>query len=182
VQWAKRHPDKALFGSSAAGSTQHMIGVMFAHAAGITLTHVGYKGGAIAVQNLLGGQLPIAIVTPVTTMAHIRAGKLRALATSGPTRSALLPHVPTFKEAGYPDLVVEDWIGMFVNVRTPEAIIARLNTATRDVLRSSETIEAFAKFMIKPGGESPAECAHLIRAEHAMWGPIVKASGFVGED
>ena len=116
VQWAKRHPDQASFGSSAAGSTQHLIGAMFAQAAGITLTHVAYKGGTMVVQNLLGGQLPIAVGTPSTTVAHIRAGKLRALATSGPKRSPLLPDVPTLKEAGYGDLVVEDRLGMFVPV------------------------------------------------------------------
>jgi tripartite-type tricarboxylate transporter receptor subunit TctC len=115
-------------------------------------------------------------------MAHIRAGKLRALATSGPKRSPLLPDVPTLKEAGYGDLVVEDWLGMFVPARTPSEIIAKLNGVVREALKSSETREAFAKLMIEPGGESPEECAKLVHAEHRMWGPIVKASGFVGDD
>jgi tripartite-type tricarboxylate transporter receptor subunit TctC len=182
VQWARKHPDQASYGSSAAGSTQHMIGVMFAQAADLKLTHVAYKGGSTAVQNLLGGQLPIAIATPATTIAHIRAGKLRALATSGPQRSALLPNVPTFKEAGYADIVIEDWLGMFVPARTPREIIGRLNGVVRHALKSTETREAFAKLVIEPGGESPEECATLIQAEHHMWGPIVKASGFVGDD
>lgn len=182
VQWAKKHPDQASFGSSAAGSTQHFLGSMFAQAAGIKLTHVGYKGGTVAVQNLLGGQLPIAVVTPVTTIAHIRAGRLRVLASSGPKRSSLLPDVPTFHEAGYTDLVVEDWLGMFVPARTPREIIAKLNGVVREALKSSETREAFAKLMIEPGGESPEECSKLVAAELKKWGPIVKASGFVGDD
>jgi tripartite-type tricarboxylate transporter receptor subunit TctC len=182
VQWAKKHPDQASYGSSAAGSTQHFVGSMFAQAAGIKLTHVAYKGGAIAVQNLLGGQLPMAVVTPSTSIAHLRAGRLRAFATSGPNRSALLPDVPTFKEAGYADLVVEDWVGMFVPARTSAEIIAKLNGVVREALKSGETREAFAKLMIDPGGESPEECAKRVIAEHRMWGPIVKASGFVGDD
>lgn len=181
VRWAKANPSKASFGSSAAGSTQHFLGAMFAKAAGIELEHVGYKGGGLALQNLLGGQLPLLVGTPANVMLHLKSGKLRALASSGTKRSQLLPDVPTFKESGYADLDVQDWFGVFVPAGTPREVVARLNQTTREMLSTSETRHLFARLMIDPGGESPQECEQRVAAEHRMWGPIVKASGFTAE-
>lgn len=181
VGWVKANPGKASFGSSAPGSTQHFLGAMFAKAARIELEHVGYKGGGQAIQNLLGGQLPLLVGTPGNVMSHIKSGKLRAIASSGMQRSLQLPDVLTFKEAGYAELDVQDWFGVFVPAGTPREIVARLNQTTRDMLSTSETRQAFAKLMIDPGGESPQECEQLVTAEHRMWGPIVKNSGFTAD-
>jgi tripartite-type tricarboxylate transporter receptor subunit TctC len=182
VPWAKANPKKASYGTSAAGSTQHFIGFLFARAAGIELTHVGYKGGGPAIQDLLGGQIPIIIGTPGNVIPHLQAGKLRALATTGAQRSSIFPNIPTFKESGYPEIDMKDWLGLFVPSKTPPETVAKLNTVVREVLKSSEIVEAFAKLMVEPRGESPAECARLVQAEYKLWGPIVKASGFVGEN
>ena len=182
VQWAKANPAKASYGTSAEGSTQHFIGVMFARAAGIELTHVSYKGGVLALQDVLGGQLPMMVGTLPTVAPQVQAGKVRALAMTGTQRVPLLRDVPTFKESGYPDLDMKDWVGVFVPSATPLETVAKLNAAVRDALRSREVAEAFARILVEPSGESPADCANLVAAESDMWGSIVKASGFVGDD
>jgi tripartite-type tricarboxylate transporter receptor subunit TctC len=182
VRWAGSNPAKASFGTSAAGSTLHFIGATFARAAGIELTHVAYKGGGPVVQDLLGGQIPLGVMTSAAAMPQVQAGKLRAIAITGTERSPLLPNVPTFRESGYPSITMKDWVGLFVPASTPAHIVTRLNATTRAALKSSELTAAFAKLLIEPAGESPEECAKRVQDEHAMWGPIVKASGFTVED
>ncbi len=182
VRWLRANPRQASYGTSAAGSTQHFIGAIFARAADVELTHVGYKGGGQAMTDLLGGQLPMMIGTPPTVMANLQAGKLRALAVTGAQRSSLLPEVPTFGEAGYAGLEAKDWFGVYVPSKTPAETVAKLNAAVREAIRSKEMAEALTKVAVEPGGESSQECASLIAAESRMWAAIVKASGFVGED
>jgi tripartite-type tricarboxylate transporter receptor subunit TctC len=182
VRWAKANPRQGSYGTSAPGSTQHFIGVMFARAADVELTHVGYKGGGQAMQDLLGGQLPMMIATPPTIMASLQAGKLRALAVTGTRRSALLPDVPTFAESGYAGIDMRDWFGVFLPAKASSETVSKLNAAVREAIGSKEMAEAFARIAIEPGGESPEECAQLIAAESRTWSAIVKASGFVGDD
>jgi tripartite-type tricarboxylate transporter receptor subunit TctC len=182
VRWAKANPRQASYATSATGSTQHFVGVMFARAADVELTHVGYKGGGQAMPDLLGGQLPLMIGTPPSIMASLQAGKLRALAVTGTQRSPLLPEVPTFGELGYAGLDMKDWFGVYLPSKTSNETVARLNAAVREAIRSKEMAEALTKVAVEGGGESPAECASLIAAESRMWAAIVKASGFVGED
>lgn len=182
VNWARRNPAKAAYGTSAAGSTQHFIGSVFARGAGIELTHVAYKGGGQAMPDLLSGQLPMLIGTPPNVMPNVRSGKLRVLAATGPGRSSLLPEVPTFKEVGFADLEVTDWMGMFVPARTSPDLVAKLNAAVREAVQSKEVADAFARIMVEPSTDSAAECARRVSEEHRMWGAVVKASGFVGED
>jgi tripartite-type tricarboxylate transporter receptor subunit TctC len=117
-----------------------------------------------------------------TVAPQVQAGKVRALALTGTQRVPLLRDVPTFKESGYPDLDMKDWVGVFVPSATSMEIVPRLNAAVREALKSREVTEAFAKMMVEPGGESPAECANLVMTEYNVWGSIVRASGFIGED
>jgi tripartite-type tricarboxylate transporter receptor subunit TctC len=182
VSWAKAHPGSASFGTPAAGSTLHFIGVVFASAAGIPLEHVPYKGGPEVVNDLLGGRIALAVTPPAPVVPHIRSGRLRALATTSRERSALLPDVPTFRESGYPQLDMKDWIGAFVPARTPPDTIDRLNALLRAASQSPAVREAYASLMMEPGGESPRESARMVEAEYEMWRPIVKASGFVASD
>lgn len=182
VRWCLANPKSASYGTSAAGSTLHFIGVMFARAAGIQLTHVAYKGGAPAIQDLLGGQIPMAISTASTVVPHLAGGKLRALAASGTRRSSILPGVPTFVESGYPQIDMSDWLGMFVPSHTSTSVVERLNAAIRLAVKSTETREAFARLIIEAADDTPDECARRIDAESKQWGAVVKASGFVGEE
>lgn len=183
MRWAKAHPNLASYGTSAAGSTLHFTGVMLARSANVEMTHVPYKGGGPSLQAILGGQIPFAFMTPPTMVAQYRSGKVRALATSGAQRSSVLPDVPTLKEAGYPEIDVKDWVGVFVPAKTPADIVARLNAALRDALKTPEMADAFAKLMIEPVPPlSPEETARQVQAETQMWGPVVKASGFVSDE
>jgi tripartite-type tricarboxylate transporter receptor subunit TctC len=182
VRWAKLNPRQASYGTSAPGSTQHFIGEMFARAAGVGLTHVGYKGGGQAMQDLLGGQLPMMVATPPTIISQLQAGKVRALAVTGTGRFPLMPEVPTFGESGYAGLEMKDWFGVFLPSKTPADTVARLNAAVREAIGSREMTEAFAKMAVEAGGESPQESARMIAAESSMWSAIVKASGFVADD
>jgi tripartite-type tricarboxylate transporter receptor subunit TctC len=182
ARWAKANPRQASYATSATGSTQHFVGVMFARAADIELTHVVYKGGGQAMPDLLSGQLPLLIGTPPSIMANLQAGKLRALAVTGTQRSPLLPDVPTFGELGYAGIDMKDWFGVFLPAKVSAENVAKLNAAVREAIRSKEMTDAFAKIAVEPGGESPQECASLVAAESLAWSAIVKASGFVGED
>ncbi len=183
MRWAKANPNLASYGTSAAGSTLHFTGVMLARSANVEMTHVPFKGGGPSLQAILGGQIPFAFMTPPTMVSQYRAGKVRALATSGAQRSSVLPDVPTLKEAGYAEIDVKDWVGVFVPAKTPPDIVAKLNAALRDALKTPEMIDAFAKQMIEPvPALSPEETARQVQAEHRMWAPVVKASGFVSDE
>jgi tripartite-type tricarboxylate transporter receptor subunit TctC len=119
IAWCRVNPGQATYGSPGAGSPLHFIGVQLAHTAGFEYLHVPYQGAAPTLQDLLAGQIASSILPIDTPLDHIRAGTLRALATSGPRRSTFLPDVPTFREAGYPALQSADWFGIFVPAGTP---------------------------------------------------------------
>ena len=155
--------------------------MMFATAAGIAMTPVHYRGGAPALQDLLGGHVP-ASVNPVSeVMAQAKAGGLRMLGVSGSKRSRFLPDVPTMREQGF-DVVVESWLGAFAPARTPAATVRVLGAAINEVARSPDYAESLAKFGNEPALQTPEEFAATVRADIARWGPVVKASGFVAVD
>ena len=181
LAWARSNPKQAAFSSSAAGATPHFAGRVFARAAGVDLLHVAYKGGAPAMQDMLGGQ--IASGFPGVGEALPNLGpRLRVLATTGAQRSRLLPDVPTMVELGYKDVVAEVWVGVFMPPKTPAAIVSPAANAINEALRAPETREIFAKFAMEPMPGTPEQFAALIRSDLASWGPIVKASGFTAED
>jgi tripartite-type tricarboxylate transporter receptor subunit TctC len=182
VQWAKANPTKASFGSPAAGSVPHFTGVMLGRAAGIELAHVAFRGGAPAIQDLIGGHIPASINVLGEALPHVPAGQLRVLATTAAKRSRFLPDVPTLAESGFPEIDAGEWFGIFAPAATPPDTVARLNAALVDALRSKEIVDGLAKFGFEPAGTSPAEFAQSIREQHARWAPIVQASGFSAED
>jgi len=181
VQWCKANPGKAAYATTAAGGTPHFVGMMVASAAGVAMTPVHYRGGAPALQDLLGGHVP-ASVNPISeTFSLAKSGTLRMLAVSGSRRSPFLPDVPTMREQGY-DIAIDSWIGLFVPVRTPAAIVSALSGAVADAAKSPEMAESLAKFAAEPAFQMPEQFAARVRADIERWGPIVKASGFVAED
>jgi tripartite-type tricarboxylate transporter receptor subunit TctC len=181
MQWLKANPKQASYGSPAAGSVPHFTGVLLGRAAGVELTHVAFKGGAPAIQDLIGGQIPMSVNVLSEALPQHKAGKLRILATTGPERSRYLPDAPTLKESGF-DLASTEWFGIFVPVKTSAETIAKLNAAIREALKSKEVTDGFAKFAFEPAGESPAEFAKLVKSEYERWAPIVKSTGFTAED
>jgi tripartite-type tricarboxylate transporter receptor subunit TctC len=178
VQWCKANPGQANFATTSAGGTPHFTGVMLAREAGVTLTPVHYRGGAPAMEDLVGGHIP-ASVNPVSEVIELaKAGSIRILAVTGAERSAFLPGVPTMKEAGY-NVVVESYSGVFLPAKTANEIVDALSGAIREASRSKQMIESLAKFGTEPAYLSAAEFTAWIKAEIARWGPVVKASGFV---
>ena len=137
IAWCKANPRLASYGSPGAGTMLHFTGVMLARAAGFEFVHVPYQG-ARSVQDLLGGQVSAAITAFGTAISHVQSGRLRALVTTGPQRSPLLPDVPTLAEAGYPELEAVEWFGVMVPARTPPDIVTKLNSAMRQALKTSE--------------------------------------------
>jgi tripartite-type tricarboxylate transporter receptor subunit TctC len=182
VQWCREHPKQASYATTGAGATPHFLGVMLSKASGVEMTAVHYKGGAPALQDLLGGQIAVSVNPLAEVLPHVRSGRLKALATSGSARSPWLPEVPTLVESGFKGLVVETWLGFFAPARTPPEIVARLQREVVEAAASDELRQGMEKFAIEPYTLDSAAFARQIRADTEAWGPVVRASGFTAED
>jgi tripartite-type tricarboxylate transporter receptor subunit TctC len=182
VLWCRTNPKQATYGTPGAGTPLHFTGVLLARAAGFEFVHVPYQGGAPAVQDSLGGQIAATIVPFDTPLPHIQSGHLRALATTGPQRSTVLPDVPTVRECGYPALERVGWWGTFLPSKTPAEIVDKLNNATREALKTNEVKAGLATLSAEIRAISPRDFARLVKSEFEKWGPIVQASGFVPQD
>ncbi len=182
VQWARANPKLASYATTSPGATPHFTGVMLSRAANVELTPVHYKGGAPALQDLLGGQVPLSVNPVGEALPHLRAGKLRALAVTGRQRSRFLPEVPTMVESGYRDIVIESWIGFFTTGKTPPETVARLNAAIGEALKTPEVAAGLEKFAVEVAISSPADFAAQVKADMERWGPVVKASGFTADE
>ncbi len=181
IAWCKANPGKANIADTSAGATPHFTGVMLAQQAKITLIPVHYRGGAPAMEDLIGGHVP-ASVNPVSeVMAFAQAGSIRALAVTGEQRTPFLPDVPTMKEQGF-NVVVESLPGVFVPAKTPAPVVAALNAAMRKAVASKEMIDSLAKFGTEPASMATAEYTAWVEKEIARWGAVVKASGFAALD
>jgi tripartite-type tricarboxylate transporter receptor subunit TctC len=181
VQWAKANPAQAMFATTSAGGTPHFVGVMLANAAGVPMTPVHYRGGAPALQDLIGGHVPAGVNPISETLPFVNSGKLRILAVTGSKRSRFLPDVPTMSEQGY-NVVIDSWLGVFVPAKTPGDVVNALNGAIAAAVKLPEMIDSLAKVGNEPNFETPERFAATVKADIARWGPVVKASGFVAED
>lgn len=182
AQWAKADPKNASYGSPAAGATPHFIGVMLSRAIGVELNHVAYKGGAPALQDVMGGQIPASINVLSEVIPQLAGGRLRVLATSGVKRSRFLPDVPTFIEAGLKDVAAQEVFGVFLPSRTPADIVNKLHVVLKEIVNGNDFAEAIAKLSYEPAEEAPANFAKTVQKELSRWDPIVKASGFTAEE
>jgi tripartite-type tricarboxylate transporter receptor subunit TctC len=182
VKWAKANPDKANYVIPAAGSVPHYIGMMFERAAGIRLTSVPYKGGAPLLQDLMGGQVPVAFNVISEVLPHVRSGKLRSLAVTSPQRWGALPEVPTLSELGFKDIAVVEYLGWYAPAKTPPEVVNRLNAAVQEALQTPEMQETLSRIGLLPLRESPDAFAARVKEDIRRWGPIVKASGFTPDD
>jgi tripartite-type tricarboxylate transporter receptor subunit TctC len=177
VQLAKGKPGELAYGSAGNGSSNHLSGELFKSIAGIQISHVPYRGSSPALVDLLGGRIAMMFDTIAVQTQNIAAGKVRALAVTGPKRSPLLPEVPTAQEAGLKGFDVTIWFGVLAPAGTPAPIIERLNREMVAVMATDE----MRKRMQADGAEArtttPAEFAALIKQDTAKWAPVVKASG-----
>ena len=181
VPVVKKNPKTGSFGSPAPGSLPHFFGVMIGQKTGLDLIHVPYNGGAQLMTALIGDQVTLGIDTLVDQGEMHRAGKSRILATSGPTRNALFPDVPTLRESGFKDLVGVGWFALFAPGGTDSAQITTLNAAVNRALKNPALKDRFIKMGLEIGGGSPQDLQALISTETARWAPVVKASGFTAD-
>ena len=182
LTWAKQNPASAAYGSPGAGTSLHFVGTMLARIGNLNLNHIPYKGAAPIVQDLLGGQVPVGMVPIGDAVQHARSGKLRVLATTGTQRSRFLPDTPTTREAGFPDVVAEDYFALFVPSKTPADMVEKLGAALREALKNTEVRDRMAQVGVDLKSTTPAEMADIIKSQFASWAPIVRASGFSAEE
>jgi tripartite-type tricarboxylate transporter receptor subunit TctC len=181
IALARANPGRLAFGSGGVGSTPHLAAELFKSLAGIDAVHVPYKGGAPALNDLVGGQLSFMIENVPGTMPFVKAGKLRALAVTSAERSGLDPALPTMAEAGVPGYEVVGWNGIVAVTGTPVEIIKRLRAETANVLRQPEVRERLAAMGAEPVGSTQDEFAAFMRAENARWGRIIREKGIRSE-
>jgi tripartite-type tricarboxylate transporter receptor subunit TctC len=181
IAYAKAHPGELTFGSGGVGSTPHLSGELLKSLSGIDALHVPYKGGAPALNDLIGGQLSFMIENVPGTMPFVKSGKLRALAVTSPQRSPLEPTLPTMAEAGVPGYEVVGWNGIVAMSGTPPEIVARLHAEVAKILRSPEVKQKMVALGAQPVGSTPDEFAAFIKAEMARWGKIIKEKGIRSE-
>ena len=173
VRFAKANPGKLNFATPGIGTTPHMAGELLKARAGIDMAHVPYKGSGPAMADLAAGQVQVGFSSITGALPFIKDGRLRALATSGPNRSAALPDLPTLIEVGYPGFEVDLWLGIFAPAATPATSVARINDEIRSALRDPAVMAAFAKVGVEPRSINPEESARFVRAEHDKWAQVV---------
>ena len=177
IAMAKAQPGKINYASSGAGTSIHMSAEMFNFINKIEMTHIPYKGSAPAVTDLLGGQVMMMFDNIPSALPHIKAGKLRALATTGTKRDPALPDLPTIAESGVPGYDSGVWFGLTVPAATPKDVIAKLNDASNKGIKAPEFVKRMTDLGYNIMGGTPEQMADSLKVEVARWGPIVKASG-----
>jgi tripartite-type tricarboxylate transporter receptor subunit TctC len=181
VSYMKRHPARLNYGSGGNGSAGHLAGEMFKTQAGVFMVHIPYGGGAGAQMGLLSGQVDLNFDNLAAASANIRSGKLRALAVTTAKRATAMPEVPTIaesgRELGLASFDIHTWFGLFAPARLPADTTARLNKAFVDALNSAEIKTRLATLMAEPAPSTPEAFAAFVRAEHAKYEKVVKASG-----
>jgi tripartite-type tricarboxylate transporter receptor subunit TctC len=180
LAWMKANPGKANYATSGAGTVPHFAGQLLSQAAGVPMTHVAYRGGAPAAQDLIGGQVPLMVDTAVETIEHHRAGKVRILAVTGAQRNRALPEVPTLKEAGI-DVTADAFFGLYGPPGMPSDVVQRIDRAVAEALRVPEVQERIYNLGLVPAHAGPAELAAIQAAHLKRWEGPIKASGFKAE-
>ena len=177
IAFAKANPGKLNFGSGGAGATPHLAGEMLKMMARLQMTHVPYKGGGPALADLIGGQIQVMLENLPSTLPHVKAGRLRALALTGLNRSPLVPDLPTLDEAGLKGYEIVGWNGLFVPSGTPQNIIAYLHGLTVKMLAQAEVKERLATLGAEGVGNTPDEFRAFVKAEIVKWARVVKEAG-----
>ncbi len=165
------------FATSGAGSSNHIAGALLNKLAGIEMTHVPYRGSGAALIDVIDGQVPAMFDTLTSSAGHIKAGKLRPLATGGETRHPSLPDVPTFIELGYPRMLFVSWFGLCTPAGLPADILSKLSVAVTEALKSDEVKARFAEVSFTTQPTTPAEFTAFVREEVARWAVMIQEVG-----
>lgn len=179
--WAKTQAAPVTYGSPAAGSPPHFVGDALARRLGLTMTHVPYRGGGAALNDLMGGQIGALILTLGDMITHAKSGKLRLLACTGPARSRFAADVATFTEQGVPGLEMRDWFGTYIAGAPAPDVMARVSDLVRAAATAPAYVQALANANYEAASSTPQDLDKLARVDFERWAPIVKASGFVAD-
>jgi tripartite-type tricarboxylate transporter receptor subunit TctC len=181
IAYAKANPGMLAFSSGGNGTIPHMGGELLKMRAGLSMTHVPYKGGADSIVALLGGQVQMSIDGGPHVQGHIKSGKVRMLAVATKERLSDFPSVPTIAESGFPGFESNVWQSLWVTGGTPAAVVRKISGEVMRVLRMSEMIERLVAVGVNPIGNAPEEAENFVRAETVKWGAVIKASGAKAE-
>lgn len=174
VDASKARPGSVTYGTPGGGSTPHLAVELFARAAGISLTHVPYKGGAPAINDVLGGQVGLVAVNAVEVLPHVKAGRLKVLAALSAERVSTLPDAPTIAESGYPGFEASVWHAFIAPRGTPQAVVDRLNAEIHKALAAPDVKERLANLGAVVSPTTPQELAAMVRAEHERYGRLIR--------
>jgi len=177
LAWMRANPTQANVGVPATGSLPHFFALMVGEKANVQTQVIGYRGSAPLINDLLGGQVPVAVDTADGMLPQHDAGKLRILALSGEQRSAFAPKIPTFKEAGL-DLAASGWNTFFAPASMPKDKVERLAVAIRAVMQDPETTQRFKDSQMTPVVSTQAQTVAMLKAYRAQWAPVVQKSGY----
>ena len=174
VAQLKAKPDKYTYASAGNGTAPHYAAELFKLNAGVVMLGAPYKGSAPAISDTIGGQTQFMFPSLYTALPHVKSGKLRALAVAGPKRSALLPDVPTLKEAGVDGVDVQQWYGFFAPAKTPKAIVDQLNKALNQVLADKDIVKRIEEHGADVETSSPEQLGALVKSELTKWKGVVQ--------
>jgi tripartite-type tricarboxylate transporter receptor subunit TctC len=174
LKLAREKPGQLNYASTGIGAPPWMAAELFKRLTRIEATHVPYKGGGEVLTDLMGGRLDYWFESPLIQLPHIQAGKLRALAVTGPQRISSMPDVPTLREAGVEGYELQSWIGLVAPAGTPRAAVEKLHAAITKIYASREAIEMLAEQGSEPVIETPEDFGALMKSERARWSPIVR--------
>jgi len=178
VKLARAKQDGVTYASSGIGGAGHLAGELLkGMAKGANLVHVPYKGGGPAMQGFLGGQVDSFFATPISSISQIRAGKAKAVATTGSKRAALMPDVPTVAESGYPGYEALNWYGFLGPAKMPKDLVERWNRELVKALANPEAVAQMHKTGVEPQSSTSAEFSGYIEREYRTWGKVVKEAG-----
>jgi tripartite-type tricarboxylate transporter receptor subunit TctC len=177
IGYAKANPGKLNFGSSGTGGLQHLAGEMLNHLANVKIVHVPYKGGAAVITDALAGNIQGGFGTLLGIRAHVKAGRLRALAITARQRSSAAPELPTVAEAGVPGYEVDQWYGIITSAKVPRSLVDKLSVAIREALKSPDIGQRLAAEGSIPAGSTPEQFGAHIKSEVAKWRRLVKEAG-----
>ena len=174
IAYAKAHPNEIKYGSSGVGGTVHLAGELMSQLTGIQMVHVPYKGIALAMTAILAGDIQITYATPISAYAHLKSGRLRALAVAGPSRYPTMPDVPTAAEAGLADFEIDFWYGMVGPVGMPPALVERIQRDVAGIVLAPEMKQQLLEQGCIAVGSQPRELDALIRKEYTRWLRVVQ--------
>jgi tripartite-type tricarboxylate transporter receptor subunit TctC len=174
IAYCNDNKGKVTYASSGNGTTLHLSGELFKRLAKVEMTHIPYRGGALAINDLIPGRVDVIFDNMPTVLSHVKAGSLRGIAVTTKERVAVVPDIPTIAESGVPGFDVMSWFAFFVPARTPQDVIARINADTNAALAYPAVKSRFEELGATPKGSTPAQLAAFLKSETEKWGPVIR--------